>query len=67
MDLTQTCKAIGAESLGYISVEGLKQACQKCNLSFCTGCFTGEYPVAIGNHSKYQFENITQRKECVAL
>jgi amidophosphoribosyltransferase len=33
---------IGADSLGYISIGGLKEACAKCALSFCTTCFTGE-------------------------
>jgi amidophosphoribosyltransferase len=32
---------IGADSLGYISIDGLKKACAKCTLSFCTECFTG--------------------------
>ena len=32
---------IGADSLGYISIEGLKMACKKCKISFCTACFTG--------------------------
>ena len=35
---------LGADSLGYISVAGLVEACKKCRLSFCTGCFSGEYP-----------------------
>ncbi|MCL2264621.1 MAG: amidophosphoribosyltransferase [Treponema sp.] len=41
MNLDQICRKIGADSLGYISIEGLKGACNKCNLSFCTACFTG--------------------------
>jgi amidophosphoribosyltransferase len=34
-------KKFGADSLGYISIEGLKRACEKCVLPFCTACFTG--------------------------
>jgi len=41
MSIDEICKQIGADSLGYISIEGLKEACKKCRLSFCTGCFTG--------------------------
>jgi len=41
MSLDDICKKIGADSLGYISIEGLKNACKKCALSFCTACFTG--------------------------
>ena len=32
---------IGADSLGFISLEGLKRACGNCTLPFCTFCFTG--------------------------
>lgn len=43
MSLNEISKQIGAESLGYISVEGLKKACQGCALPFCTQCFTGDF------------------------
>jgi amidophosphoribosyltransferase len=32
---------IGADSLRYLGVEGLKRACGGCARSFCTACFTG--------------------------
>jgi len=41
MNLDDICRKIGADSLGYISIDGLKDACKKCELSFCTSCFTG--------------------------
>jgi len=41
MNMDEICRKIGADSLGYISIEGLKDACKKCSLSFCTACFTG--------------------------
>ena len=41
MSLDEIRQKIGADSLGYISIEGLKKACEKCTLSFCTECFTG--------------------------
>ncbi len=40
MSLQSICKNIDADSLGHISIEGLKRACEKCRLSFCTDCFT---------------------------
>lgn len=49
-------KRIGADSLGFISVEGLKEACTGCQVDFCTGCFTGDYPMEVGSHTKDQFE-----------
>jgi amidophosphoribosyltransferase len=39
--LEEICRQIGADSLGYISIDGLKKACEKCSLPFCTACFTG--------------------------
>ena len=60
LELDAICRQIGADSLGFISIDGLKQACEGCGLSFCTGCFTGEYPVDIGSsHTKAQFEDIS--------
>lgn len=56
MEITQIAKKIGVDSLGYISIDGLKAACSSAKIDFCTGCFTGKYPVAIGLHTKAQFE-----------
>ena len=36
---------IGADSLAYLSVEGLVASAPKTG--YCTACFTGDYPVAI--------------------
>lgn len=38
---------IGADSLGYLSLEGLIGATSCNNSSFCTGCFSGIYPMAV--------------------
>ena len=40
--IEEICKQIGADSLGYISIEGLKKACAKSKGTFCSACFTGE-------------------------
>lgn len=56
MPLSEIAGAIGADSLGYISTQGLIEACRDCALPFCTGCFTGDYPVSANGHSKAQFE-----------
>jgi amidophosphoribosyltransferase len=37
--------SIGADSLGYISVDGMVGATAQPRESLCTACFTGEYPV----------------------
>jgi amidophosphoribosyltransferase len=36
---------IGADSLAYLSLEGLKHACAEgTNTTYCTACYTGKYP-----------------------
>jgi amidophosphoribosyltransferase len=38
---------LGADSLGYLSLDGLVQAAGSPKSDFCRACFDGEYPVAI--------------------
>lgn len=38
----------GADTLGYISVEGLLDACRDSRLELCDACFTGNYATAVG-------------------
>ncbi|MEG1180184.1 MAG: amidophosphoribosyltransferase, partial [Oscillospiraceae bacterium] len=40
-------KSIGADSLGYLSVDSLKQIAYESELEFCDACFTGDYPTEI--------------------
>ncbi|HLK34651.1 MAG TPA: amidophosphoribosyltransferase, partial [Terriglobales bacterium] len=44
----EICEYIGADSLAYLSLDGLKQACgdgEKTN--YCTACYTGKYPTEV--------------------
>lgn len=36
---------LGADSLGYISVDGMIAATEQSRERLCTACFTGEYPI----------------------
>ncbi|MCI2047397.1 MAG: amidophosphoribosyltransferase [Faecalibacterium sp.] len=38
-------QVLGADSLGYLSTEHVVKLAQKSKCGFCTGCFTGRYPV----------------------
>ena len=42
--IQETCKYIRANSLGYLSIEGMLK-CMKSPQDFCTACFDGNYPV----------------------
>ena len=38
------CQYLGADSLGYLSLGGLRQAVNDTEGKFCTSCYTGVYP-----------------------
>ena len=40
----EICKYLGADSLGYLSLPGLRQAVNDTAGDFCTSCYTGVYP-----------------------
>src|SRR6187401_242808 len=44
--LEEIQKYIGADSLGYLSLEGMLSAVGPGRSSYCTSCYTGQYPVA---------------------
>lgn len=45
--IPEICDFIGADSLGYLSVEGLIKAIGVPKEKFCLACFTGEYPIPV--------------------
>ena len=47
LSVEQICAYIGADSLGYLSLEGMVEAAGGEKGSFCRACFDGEYPIAI--------------------
>ena len=38
---------IGADTIGYLSLDGLLEAINAPGAGFCTGCLTGNYPVPV--------------------
>ncbi len=44
--LDEIQRYIGADSVGYLSLEGLLSSVGKRRSSYCTSCYTGQYPVA---------------------
>lgn len=45
MTVPEIGRHIGADSIGYLSLDGLFRAIGKGKQGFCTGCLTGNYPV----------------------
>ena len=49
--MQKVCKETGADSVGFISLEGLYTACQKSynadKPTFCDACLTGNYPMKL--------------------
>jgi len=46
-EIPEIARFIGADSLGYLSIEGLIEAVALPRELFCLGCFTGDYPVPV--------------------
>jgi amidophosphoribosyltransferase len=44
--------SIGADSLGYISEEGMVAATEQPRAALCTACFTGDYPIPLPDDSQ---------------
>ena len=45
--IAEICAAIGADSLGYVSLDGLVAATKQRAASLCRACFDGQYPVPV--------------------
>jgi len=45
MTRQEITKYLGADSLGYLDVDGMVRACGLPAKKFCLACFTGDYPV----------------------
>jgi amidophosphoribosyltransferase len=56
MSIPQIQDFLGVDSLAYLSIDGLIRSTGRQNAGFCTGCFTGNYPVDIELVEKETFE-----------
>ncbi|HEY9737646.1 MAG TPA: amidophosphoribosyltransferase, partial [Trichocoleus sp.] len=57
--LEEITEQIGVDSLAYLSWEGMLETTQQDPLTFCSACFTGDYPVPVPEifkRSKLKFE-----------
>ena len=54
-------RSIGADTLGYISLESLVAATEQPKNRLCTACFSGEYPISIPDQvGKHVLEGIAR-------
>jgi amidophosphoribosyltransferase len=51
LDVDEVAASVGADSLGYISLDGMIEATGQQPGSLCLACFTGEYPVPLPDAS----------------
>jgi len=57
-------RSIGADSLGYVSLDGLVQATEQPRTRLCMACFDGQYPIELpaGNLiGKHLLEGVGKR------
>ncbi len=47
MDLDHIAAHIGVDTLGYLSVDGVLNIAKEASCTFCSGCFTGKYPMEV--------------------
>lgn len=47
LEVEEIRRSIGADSLGYVSLEGLIESTQVEEIKLCGACFTGQYPIRI--------------------
>ncbi len=62
MSVADICRSIGADSLAYVSLEGLVAATGIAESQLCRACFDGVYPVRVPAHAAEQM-GIVQPEE----
>ncbi|MCC6705615.1 MAG: amidophosphoribosyltransferase [Thermomicrobiales bacterium] len=59
MSVEEIGRHIGVDSIQYLTLDGLYRAIDNGDSGFCTGCFTGRYPVEIDlSQNKYALEQL---------
>ena len=61
MSVPEICKHVGADSLAYLSVDGLLK-CVADSGMYCTCCFTGDYPTPVPE--EFHKEQFSPERRC---
>ncbi|MCU1345389.1 MAG: purF [Acidimicrobiia bacterium] len=57
LSVAELCEHIGADSLEFLSLEGMMRAIEKPIDQYCNACFTGDYPIPVPeSQMKLSFE-----------
>lgn len=48
----EIAEELGADSVRYMKIEDLKEACSSSDLGFCMACFDGKYPMPVDGKDK---------------
>ena len=52
MTIPEIGQKIGVDSLGFLSLQNIVKVAEHSDCQFCTGCFSGEYPLNVENAGK---------------
>ena len=52
MTVDEMCEYMGADSLGFLSVDSLRELVKESNFAICDACFTGNYPLDVSDTSR---------------
>jgi len=52
LDVEGVRRSIGADTLGYISLDGLIAASEQPRSRLCTACFSGDYPIPLPEEAR---------------
>ncbi len=52
LDVEGVRRSVGADSLGYVSLEGLVAASEQPRSRLCAACFDGEYPIPLPDEAR---------------
>jgi amidophosphoribosyltransferase len=63
----QICNFLGADSLGYLSLQGLRQAVNDTEGNFCTSCYTGVYPTDLVQLEVREGSGMVRRNDPVTV
>ncbi len=66
LEVSEICQRIGANSLAYLSIDGMMRAVGATNADgtpngYCNACFTGDYPISLQeqeNGDKFSLEGV---------